>query len=75
MRAIDADELLTRFSSTSGVVYPPQRIKTIIKTMPTISPKTGVWQFDGRHLFTCSECHHVVAFRCNYCPECGAKMS
>ena len=52
-----------------------------VKSQPTIDPEslrpTGEWICLEPEigLFACSECdHRILRAKCNYCPNCGAKM-
>ena len=93
MRIIDADALIKRINqyymdrpldSDRWVI---NNLAEMVRTQPTISPKTGRWidepiykqTMDGKTWdgYTyCSECRemHEYGYRSNYCPNCGAAM-
>lgn len=60
-------------------IYGIESVMEYIEQMPTIDAVPvvrGRWiPVDEKNdAFDCSECDAMVQKRCNYCPNCGAKM-
>lgn len=72
-------------SNNSDYIEPPNwnDAVSIVGSMPSVSADrpSGEWLQIDMDLsgffyqgYYCSECHHVYRIKCNYCPNCGARM-
>lgn len=81
-RLIDADKLKLDYDITNWDKPYGCSFKTIDR-QPTVDAEPvrhGKWIYidddivTDKPIFRCSECGEMRANRCNYCPNCGAKM-
>ena len=87
MRMISADDLLMLIDDHDNMVLKNVNssclkdvykmahvhIKDLIKMMPIIEQKTGIWIRSERG-YTCNQCGKTHLLRTAYCPSCGAEM-
>ena len=87
MRMINADDLLMLIDDHDNMVLKNVNssclkdvykmahvhIKDLIKMMPTIERKTGMW-LRAEYGYTCNQCGKTHTTRTAYCPSCGAEM-